>query len=131
MRVQSSAATRSAISFGSGFRACAERLMAILHTHDMARPPPATTRFQSLAAFIPAMRPNTVAVSRPLPDRYPDALEPDTPTAAPPAANRFGNGRPFIPSTRAWLSIAAPPWVWNSAPVTLMAQYGACSFLSN
>src|SRR5436309_1807532 len=36
MPVQSSVVTRSAMSFGSACRACAERLMAILRTHDMA-----------------------------------------------------------------------------------------------
>ena len=47
---------------------------------------------------------------------------PETPAAAPPAANRLGNGLPFWRSTRALVSTASPPCVWNSAPVTLMAQ---------
>src|SRR5215475_3620574 len=42
------------------------------------------------AAASPVERPRTVAVKRPFPDRYPAAIEPDTPAAAPPAAKRFG-----------------------------------------
>src|SRR5215210_912996 len=80
------------------------------------RPP--DIRRHNFVADCPEMRPNTVAVSRPLPERYPEACEPETPTAAPPAANKFGNGLPFWRSTRPCGSIARPPWVWNSAPVT-------------
>src|SRR5262249_13983038 len=65
----------------------------------------------SSAAEVPASRPSTVAVSRPLPDRYPAAREPETPTAAPPAANKFGKTPPIFLCTRELASIAKPPWV--------------------
>ena len=45
----------------------------------------------------------------------------DTPRAAPPAASKLGKGVPSSPSTRACASMSRPPWVWNKAPVTLMA----------
>ena len=48
-------------------------------------------------------------------------LFPDTPRAAPPPANRFGNAVPSPRRTRAAGSIAKPPCVWNRAPVIRMA----------
>ena len=59
----------------------------------------------------PAMRPNTTAESRPLPDKYPLSPRPETPQAAPPPAYKFEIMLPFLQITRADVSTFSPPCV--------------------